>query len=110
MPTLSEILRGQKVPRLFLFFGNQRPRPPRNRLYIDLEGGLRILLELPGLLRVSSAAISHGPCRLSVYQARGTDFDLRALRVCGSPIELARDGGDGGAEVVIDETARPLGR
>lgn len=100
--------RGPKDPRLFLYYGNQRPRPPRNRLYIDLEGGLRILLELPDLLRVSTIPISRGPCRLSVYQARGTDFDLRSLRVCGSPIDLARDGGDGGAEVVIaDERGRP---
>lgn len=101
MPTHSELLRFRKDPRLYLYFGNQRPRPPRNRLYIDLETGLRILLELPDLLRVSTAPISRGPCRLAVYQARGTDFDLRALRVCSSPIDLARDGGDGGAEIVI---------
>lgn len=108
MPTLSEILRGQKDPRLFLYYGNQRPRPPRNRLYIDLETGLRILLELPDLLRVSTVPISRGPCRLAVYQARGADFDLMSLRVCGSPIDLARDGGDGGAELVIaDERGRP---
>ena len=106
MPTRSDSSRAS--PRLFLYYGNQNPRPPRNRLYIDLETGLRILLELPDLLRVSTVPISRGPCRLSVYQARGTDFELRSLRVCGSPIDLARDGGDGDAEVVIaDEEGRP---
>jgi hypothetical protein len=108
MPTLSDLLRVRKDPRLFLYFGNQNPRPPRNRLYIDLEGGLRILLELPDLLRVSTVPISHGPCRLSVYQAGRRDFELRSLRVCGSPIDLARDGGDGDAEIVIaDEGVQP---
>ena len=108
MPTLSELrqLRLPKDPRLFLYFGNQHPRPPRNRLYIDLTTGLRILLELPDLLRVSTAAISRGPCRLSVYRMRGTDFELASLRVCDSPIDLARDGGDGGAEVVVEDRGR----
>ena len=67
---------------------------------------LRILLELPDLLRVSTAAISRGPCRLSVYRMRGTDFELASLHVCDSPIDLARDGGDGGAEVVVEDRGR----
>lgn len=108
MPTHPDAraLRLPASPRLFLYFGNQNPRPPRNRLYIDLTTGLRILLELPDLLRVSAVPISRGPCRLSVYRARGTDFDLASMRVCGSPIDLARDGGDGDAEVVVVEDRR----
>ena len=106
MPVPHRPERVPKDPRLFFYFGNQDPRPPRNRLYIDLTTGIRILLELPDLLRVSTVPISRGPCRLSVYRARGTDFDLASLRVCGSPVELARDGGDGDAEVVVVDRPR----
>jgi hypothetical protein len=75
-------------------FSRQQPRPPRQRIYIDLRTGLRLLLDLPDVVRLSHAGIPAGPCRLSVYRLGRADFMFEQARVCQDPVDLARDGGE----------------
>lgn len=82
-----------RIPAI-LNFAQQRPRPPRQRIYIDLDSGLRLLLDLPGVVRLTHGGIPAGPCRLSVYRPVAADHILAAARVCSDPEELARDGLD----------------
>ena len=84
---------GSRMP-VILNFAQQRPRPPRQRIYIDLEGGIRMLLDLPGVVSLTHGGIPAGPCRLSVYRRVATDYTLAQARVCGDPVDLARDGGE----------------
>lgn len=83
------------APRpVILDFTRQRPRPPRQRIYVDLQVGLRLLLDLPGVVRLSHAGIPAGPCQLAVYRLGRPDFLFEHARVCQDPADLARDGGE----------------
>lgn len=84
-----------------LDFTRQRRRPPRQRLYLDLETGERLLLDLPGLVRLSYAGLPAGPCRLSVYRRGLADYVFEQARVCGRPADLARDGGELLVDIVL---------
>lgn len=94
-----------RVP-VILDFTRQRPRPPRQRIYIDLQTGLRLLLDLPGVIRLSHAGIPAGPCRLSVYRLDRADFLFEQARVCQDPADLARDGGELRIDLDVVESPR----
>jgi hypothetical protein len=89
-----------------LHFGHQRPRPPRQRIYIDLESGQRLLLDLPGVLSLSHGGLPAGPCRLSIYRSGPADFTLEQARVCDKPADLARDGGELQIDILVLDDQR----
>lgn len=93
------------APRMpiILRFDRQRPRPPRERFYIDLESGHRLLLDLPGVLSLTHGGLPAGPCRLSVYRRGPADHTLEHARVCDEPADLARDGGDPQLDIVVQD-------
>lgn len=96
------------APRMpvILNFTRQTPRPPRQRFYIDLMSGQRVLLDLPGVLSLSYGGLPAGPCRLSVYRRGPADYTLEQARVCEHPADLARDGGDLRVEMLIVDDVR----
>lgn len=94
-----------RMPVIF-DFTRQRPRPPRQRIYIDLQTGLRLLLDLPGVIRLSHSGIPAGPCRLSVYRLDRADFLFEQARVCQDPADLARDGGELRIDLDVVESPR----